>query len=258
MKTSERSSRNSYVRSFARGLSVIRSFTPDSPLQTVSQVATMTGLDRAGARRMLHTLEALGYVHHEGAKFQLTPRVLDLANIYLTSAPLWKIAEPVMEKLVSIVDESCSAFVLDNTEIVMVVRVPVRKIMTLNLTIGSRLPAYCTSAGRILLGGLSREGFDQALRESNITKRTKRTVTSVPELKRIILREHDRGWSLINQEFEEGICSMSVPIVDRSGRITAALNVTASLNRKTPRKMISTVLPRLKQAALEINSLLST
>jgi IclR family pca regulon transcriptional regulator len=130
--------------------------------------------------------------------------------------------------------------------------------MTLNLTIGSRLPAYCTSAGRILLGGLSREGFDQALRESNITKRTKRTVTSVPELKRIILREHDRGWSLINQEFEEGICSMSVPIVDRSGRITAALNVTASLNRKTPRKMISTVLPRLKQAALEINSLLST
>jgi IclR family pca regulon transcriptional regulator len=247
MKTSERSSRNSYVRSFARGLSVIRSFTPDSPLQTVSQVATMTGLDRAGARRMLHTLEALGYVHHEGAKFQLTPRVLDLANIYLTSAPLWKI-----------VDESCSAFVLDNTEIVMVVRVPVRKIMTLNLTIGSRLPAYCTSAGRILLGGLSREGFDQALRESNITKRTKRTVTSVPELKRIILREHDRGWSLINQEFEEGICSMSVPIVDRSGRITAALNVTASLNRKTPRKMISTVLPRLKQAALEINSLLST
>jgi IclR family pca regulon transcriptional regulator len=236
---------------------VIRSFTPDSPLQTVSQVATMTGLDRAGARRMLHTLEALGYVHQEGATFQLTPRVLDLANIYLSTAPLWKIAQPVMEKLVSVVDESCSVFVLDSTEIVLVVRVPVRKIMTLSLTIGSRLPAYCTSAGRILLGGLSREGLAQALRESNITKHTKHTVTSVPALKRIVQRDHDHGWSLLNQELEEGIISLSVPIVDRSRRITAALNVTASVTRTTPRKMTSTVLPLLKQAALEINSLSS-
>jgi IclR family pca regulon transcriptional regulator len=205
---------------------------------------------------MLHTLEALGYVRHEGPKFQLTPRVLDLAYVYLSTTPLRSMAEPVMEKLVSVVNESCAASVLDGTEIVYVVTVPVFRIMTINLPIGSRLPAYCTSQGRILLGGLSKTALDRTLKESDIKKHTKCTVTSIPKLKRIIRRDYERGWSLLNQELEEGICSISVPIMERSGRIIAAMNVAGSLSRTTPRKMVSMVLPRLKQAAQEIHSLL--
>jgi IclR family pca regulon transcriptional regulator len=256
VNTPQPAARSSYVRSLARGLSVLGSFTPDSPVQTVSQVAAMTRIDRAGVRRMLRTLEALGYVHREGPKFHLAPRVLDLAYMYLSTTPLCNIAEPVLEKLVSVVHESCSVSVLDGSETVFVVRVPVHKIMSINLAIGSRLPAYCTSAGRILLGDLSKERLDRALKASGITKHTRYTVTSIPELKRIVRRDRARGWSLLNQELEEGVCALSVPIVDRTGRIIAAINVAGSFSRATPRKMISTVLPRLKHAAQEINSLL--
>jgi IclR family transcriptional regulator, pca regulon regulatory protein len=256
METSERSSGSPYVRSFVRGLCVIQSFSADSPVQTVSQVAKTTGLDRAAARRLLLTLEAVGYVQHEGPEFRLTPRVLDLAYIYLSTTALWGTVEPVMEKLVGAVQESSSVSVLNRTEIVHVVGVSGPRLMTTHVAIGSRLPAYCTSTGRVLLGGLSEDELDRTLKASNITRRTKYTVTSIPELKRIIRREHDRGWTLVNQEVEEGLCSLAVPIIDRSRRIIAAINVLGDLSRSSPRTMILRVLPRLKHASQEINALL--
>lgn len=173
------SSRSSYVRSLARGLSVIRSFASSSPAQTVSQVAAATKLDRAGARRMLLTLEALGYVRQEGRAFRLTPRVLDLGYTYLSTTPLWDTAEPIMEKLVAQVRESSAAAVLDGVDIVYVARVPARKLMSIHLAIGSRLPAYCTGMGRLLLGGLSAESLDRTLRESKIIRHTKYTIVSM-------------------------------------------------------------------------------
>jgi IclR family pca regulon transcriptional regulator len=236
---------------------VICSFRPDYREQTASEVATATGLDRAGARRMLRTLESLGYVRSEGAKFQLTPRVLDLSRVYLTSSPLRSVAEPVAEKLASAVQEFCSVSVLDGTAIVHVVTVPINRIMSVNLPVGTRLPAYCTAPGRILLGCLPEGALDATLRNSNLKKHTKHTVTSVTDLKRIIRRDHNRGWSLLNQEFEEGIGSLSVPIVERSGQIIAAMNVAGNLSRTPAQKMISKVLPRLKEAAHEIHSLLN-
>jgi len=256
MHTSPSVSRNSYVRSLARGLSVICSFRADSREQTVSQVAAATGLDRAGARRMLRTLETLGYVRHDGRKFQLTPRVLELAHVYLSTSPLRGIAGPVMEKLTGIVHESCALSVLDGTAILCVVSVPVNRIMTVNLPVGARLPAYCTSQGRILLGRLPAAALDRILRDSAIERHTKNTVTSIAELKRLIRRDHARGWSALSQEFEQGICSLSVPVLDRSGQIIAALNVASSLSRTTPRRMVSTILPKMIEAAREIHSLL--
>jgi IclR family transcriptional regulator, pca regulon regulatory protein len=256
MKSAETVRSDSYVRALARGLSVIRSFTPESSRQTLTQVAANVKLDRAGARRMLSTLESLGYVRRDGRAFYLTPRVLDLGYTYLSTMPLWNIAEPVMEKLVHTVHESSSASVLDGTEIVYVVRVPVQKIMTVNLAIGSRLPAYCTSMGRVLLGGLSEEELDVTLNETKLSKRTKHTVTSVPELKRRIRRDRERGYSMIKEELEEGLCSISVPILDRTNRVIAAMNVTGNLSRTTPAKMISNALPHLQQAAEKINRLI--
>ena len=257
METSKGLSRNSYVRSFARGLSVIRSFTAQFPVQTVGQVAKVTGLDRAGARRMLHTLETLGYVQHERSEFRLTPRVLDLACAYLSTTAVWGVAEPVLQKLAIAVQEASSAAVLDGIEIVHVAGDPGPRLMTAHVALGSRLPAYCTSTGRVLLGDLSEHDLDRILKASNITKRTRYSVTSIPELKRIIRREHDRGWSFLNEEIEEGLCALAVPIVNQSGRIIAAINVIGSASRLTHSTMASRLLPRLKDAALEINTLLS-
>src|SRR5690242_20725469 len=130
METFKRTSSKSYVRALARGLSVIRSFTADSPVKTVSQVAKTSGLDRAGARRMLHTLKVLGYVHHEGLNFRLTPRVLDLAQVYVSTTALWGSVEPVLQELAKEVREACSATILDGTEIVHVADVPGPRLMT--------------------------------------------------------------------------------------------------------------------------------
>jgi IclR family pca regulon transcriptional regulator len=136
---------DTYVQSFARGLAVIRSFSAATPQQTLTEVAQRTGLTRAGARRILLTLASLGYVQAQGRQFSLTPRILDLGFAYLSSLPLWNLAEPVMEALVEEVKESCSAAVLDGADIVYVLRIPTHKIMSINLGIGSRLPAFCRS-----------------------------------------------------------------------------------------------------------------
>src|SRR3954470_3071673 len=157
---------DSYVQSFARGLQVIRSFSAGAPRQTLSEVAAATGLTRAGARRILLTLQTLGYVQSDGKLFALTPRILDLGFAYLSSMPMWNVAEPVMEGLVEQVKESCSAGVLEGTDIVYVLRVSTRKIMRNSLGVGSRLPAYCTSLGRMLLAGLPDAEVIAVLEES--------------------------------------------------------------------------------------------
>src|SRR4051794_4178615 len=173
---------DSYVQSFARGLEVIRSFSASAPRQTLSEVAVRTGLTRAGARRILLTLHTLGYVESDGRLFALTPRILDLGFAYLSSMPMWNVAEPVMEGLVEQVKESCSAGVLEGTDIVYVLRVSTRKIMRNSLGVGSRLPAYCTSLGRMLLAGLPDAQVLALLRASPIEPRTRHTITDVDAL----------------------------------------------------------------------------
>ncbi|EHP38713.1 IclR family transcriptional regulator, partial [Cupriavidus basilensis OR16] len=152
---------DTYVQSFARGLSVIRAFDAQHPAQTLSEIAHASGLTRAGARRILLTLVGLGYVRADGRLFRLTPKILDLGFAYLTSMPFWNLAEPIMEALSQEVHESCSISVLDGTEIVYVLRVPARKIMTINLSIGSRLPAYCSSIGPRAAGRLPPRTLDR-------------------------------------------------------------------------------------------------
>jgi IclR family transcriptional regulator, pca regulon regulatory protein len=243
-----------YVQAFARGLSVIHSFGPNSPSQTLSQVAEATGLDRAGARRFLLTLERLGYVRREGRLFHLTPRILELGYSYLSTLPLRSIAEPVVRELVQEVNESSSVSVLDGGDIVYIVRVPVKKIMTITLSVGSRVPAYCTAMGRILLGGLPQREIDLLLKESVITRYTRYTITSRQRIAKVIAADHAKGWSMCNQEIEEGICSLAVPLIDNEHRIVAAMNITANLSRTTPSEMESAFLPCLKRAAGRINA----
>jgi IclR family pca regulon transcriptional regulator len=247
---------DSYVQSFARGLAVIKAFGADAPRMTLSEVATRTGLTRAGARRILLTLQNLGYLASEGREFFLTPKILDLGYAYLSTTPFWDPAEPIMEQLVAEVRESCSISVLDGTDIVYVARVPTSKIMAVSLGIGSRLPAYATSMGRALLAGLARAQLKHVLSASDIKAFTKFTVTDTKKLMSIIEVDRDRGWSYMNQELEEGLRSIAVPLMDRTGKIIAAMNVSGQANRNSEKTMIADFLPRLQQAADKINAAL--
>ena len=246
-----------YVQSFARGLEVIRSFSASAPRQTLTEVAGRSGLSRAGARRILLTLEALGYVRSDGKLFSLTPRILDLGFAYLSSMPIWNLAEPVMETLVAQVKESCSAAVLDGTDIVYVLRVSTHKIMSISLGVGSRLPAYCTSMGRMLLSALPEAELMECLAASDLTARTKHTVTDVKELVGKIAQVRRQGWSLVNQELEEGLVSMAAPITNRAGQTVAALNISGQANRTSAKTMHETMLPQLLTAAQTISRMLN-
>src|SRR3989344_4139235 len=219
---------DSYVQSFARGLEVIRSFSAATPQQTLSEVAVQTGLTRAGARRILLTLQTLGYVETDGKLFRLSPRILDLGFAYLSSLPIWNLAEPVMEDLVEEVRESSSAAVLDGLDIVYVLRVPTHKIMRTTLGVGSRLPACWTSMGRMLLAGLPDDE----------------------------LQARQQDWCLVNQELEEGLISIAAPLTNRTGQTVAALNISGQANRTSAAVMQERLLPTLLSAARTISRMM--
>jgi len=244
---------DSYVQSFARGLAVIRAFNAERPEQTLTDVASATGLTRAGARRILLTLQTLGYVEAEGRLFRLTPKILD----YLTSMPFWNLAEPFMEELSAEVHESCSAAVLDRTEIVYVLRVPTHKIMTINLSIGSRLPAYCTSMGRVLLSALDPAALDAILDASPIVAHTPRTITDKDELKKVIAQVRSQGWSIVDQELEGGLISLSAPIRNRRGQIIAAMNISGNAQRNSAKQMVKAFLEPLQKAAQSVSNMVA-
>jgi IclR family transcriptional regulator, pca regulon regulatory protein len=247
---------DSYVQSFARGLAVIRAFNAEAPSQTLSEVAQRTGLTRAGARRILLTLEQLGYVEALGRQFRLTAKILDLGFAYLSSQPMWNLAEPVMQALVADVNESCSAAVLDGDDIVYVLRVPTRQIVGINLGIGSRLPAYCTSMGRVLLAGLPADELRLRIAASPQRRAwTSRTITQPMALLREIEAVRAQRWSLVDQELEQGLVSLAAPIIDRGGRTIAALNVSGQASRTPAALMTERVLPRLLDAAAQISQL---
>lgn len=246
---------DSYVQSFARGLSVIRAFSAEAPRQTLTEVARRCGLTRAGARRILLTLETLGYVKSDGRLFALTPKILDLGFAYLSAQPLWQFAEPTMQALTATLEESCSAAVLEGQDIVYVMRVPARKIMSINLGIGSRLPAWCTSMGRVLLAGLTPLEFEQQLAKVRLQAHTSRTVVRLDDLRARVEQAREQGWCLVNQELEEGLVSLAAPILDRAGQTVAALNVSGQVNRTPPEAMLERCLPRLLEAAQSISRL---
>lgn len=248
---------DAYVQSFARGLEVIRSFSARAPRQTLTEVATRTGLTRAGARRILLTLQTLGYVESDGKLFALTPRILDLGFAYLSSMPMWDVAEPVMEQLVEEVKESVSAAVLEGADIVYVLRVSTRKIMRNSLGIGSRLPAYCTSMGRTLLAGLPDEEVLRLLRSAPLEARTRHTLTDPEAVLARVQQARRQGWCLVNQELEEGLLSMAAPVVNRAGRTIAAINISGQVNRTTPRQMQEAMLGPLRETARQISSRLT-
>ena len=246
------------MQSFARGLEVIRSFSAAAPQQTLSEVAARTGLTRAGARRILLTLQTLGYVHSDGKLFRLTPRILDLGFAYLSSLPLWNLAEPLMEDLVEEVRESSSAAVLDGLDIVYVLRVHTHKIMSTNLAVGSRLPAFWTSLGRVLLADLPEDGLRARLASLPRRQFTQHTLLDDETLLARIAQARTQGWCLVDQELEEGLISVAAPLKNRAGQVVAALNISGQANRTSTEMLREQLLPELLATAQTISRMLGT
>lgn len=245
------------MRALERGLAVLRAFSPDHPRLTLTEVARRTELTRATARRFLITLERLGYLRSDGRDFTLTPKVLELGFSYLSSLDLAALARPDMEALVARTHESSSAAVLDGSEIVYVARVPTRQIMAVSLGIGSRLPAYATAMGRVLLAGLPADRLGCTLAASDLRALTPRTITDPAELRAEIARVAERGWALVDQELELGLRSVAAPLRDGAGCVVAAMNVSTHIGRVTLEDLRDNLLPLLCDTATTISTRLS-
>jgi IclR family pca regulon transcriptional regulator len=243
-----------FVQSLERGLAVIRAFDAEHRELTLSDVARVTGLTRATARRFLLTLTQLGYVHAGDGRFSLRPRVLELGYPYLSGLSLPELAPPHMERLVARVNESSSISVLDEADIVYVVRVPTRRIMSITLSVGTRLPAYATSMGRVLLAGLPGDQLKALLSRTELRPLTKRTITDRAALETLLARVRKQGYALTDQELEQGLRSIAVPIRDGTGGVAAALNVSVHASRATAAVLKRDVLPLLLETAAAIES----
>lgn len=209
----------------AKGLAVIETFTADRPRQSIAQVSAATGLDRATARRCLLTLAHHGYADYDGKFFTLAPRALRLGTACLATMPLPQIVQPFLDRLSEEIGQSSSVSVLDGSEIVYVARAAQRKLMAISLTAGSRLPAYCTSMGRVLLAALPPEEARARLGEGPFPARTCLTLTRPAEVMAELDQVRSQGFALIDQEVEIGLRSVAVPLLDARGRVVAAVNV---------------------------------
>ncbi|QRG08479.1 helix-turn-helix domain-containing protein [Xanthobacter dioxanivorans] len=243
-----------YVQSLVRGLDVIRTFSQYKPRMTLSEVAQHAGLTRAAARRFLLTLTREGYAATDGKYFFLRPKVLDLGFSYLSSLPMWEVAQPIMRDVVNALQESCSLSVLDGGDIVYVARVPTQRVMTIGLSIGSRLPAFCTSMGRTLLAGLPPAELAVFYDQVKLEKLTERTVANMVALKDAIEASRRQGYTLVDQELEMGLRSIAVPVRNRRSEVLAALNVSTHQGRSSIEAMKTRFLPVLLDAAERISA----
>ncbi|MEK6190869.1 MAG: IclR family transcriptional regulator C-terminal domain-containing protein [Chloroflexota bacterium] len=248
--------RSEHVQSLERGLAVLRAFSaPDASL-TISEVADRTGLSRATARRLLLTLHDLGYLTASKRAFALTPQVLELAKPFVSHDP-WEWARPYLQSLTDRLEESASIAVLDGFDILYVARTPTRRLMTLAVGVGSRLPAHATSKGRVLLAFLPEAELATFFRRAAIARYTDRTVIDEQELRGILTEIRNQSWAIVDQQLEEGLCSVAAPIIDVNGRVSAALSVCAHAGRVDPVTLRNEFLPLVLETARRVSAVLS-
>ena len=246
------------MQGLAKGLAVIEAFQERSVGLSVSEAAARTGLDRATARRCLLTLQALGYANYDGKYFRLAPRTLRLGHAYTRSASLPASVQPILEDLSEGTGESASVSLLDDTEIIYVARAAQKRVMAINLPPGSRLPAYCSSMGRVLLAALPPAQARDILERSDRRAHTPHTVTDPGALMEILAAVAEQGYAGIDQELELGLCSLSVPLFDSSGRVVAAMNVGANVLRGALPEMIERYLPLMRACQARLRPLLDS
>jgi len=248
-------SNRDYVNSLARGLEVIRAFTRSTPRMTLSDVARATGMTRATVRRFLLTLVRESYADTDGKHFALKPKVLELGYAALSSLPFLDVVQPVLDRLAEELAESCFAAILDGEDVMYIAcAAPTGRFVNIDLNVGSRAPAHCVSTGRVLLAALDEQQRLKYLSKATLKKLTPNTIVSKVKLRGLIEETRAKGWSIVDQELEIGLRSISVPIRDHSGKVLAALNVACPSSRISPEEMHGRVLLRLQAASQEITS----
>jgi IclR family pca regulon transcriptional regulator len=246
-----------FVTAFARGLNVIQCFSKGAEVLTLADVAARTGLSRGTARRFLLTLHALGFVAVDGAQFRLLPKVLDLGYSYLSSVPLWELAQPFMKSIVDEVDESCGLAVLDAPDVVYLARVPPTHIYTIPVHVGTRMPAYANAMGQVLLAELPEAELEAYFRQVHLTKITPQTEINPDALRKTLRQVREQQYAMPIHQVYEGRVSLAVPIRNRQGLAVAAMNVSAMLSRVSVERCKDEILPLLQRTAKQIQAGLS-
>ena len=247
-----------FMTSLARGLAVIQAFSTQKRQLTISQISTKTGFSRAAVRRCLYTLIKLGFAGSDDShNFFLQPRVLALGHSYISSMPLAASAQPVLDHVSQLLHESCSIATLEGLDIIYVARANVTRIMSIDLGVGSRLPAFCTSMGRVLLANLPPAELESFFERVQLTRRTSKTIVTVEKLRQALRLVARNGYSLVDQELEIGLRSMAVPIENPSGKVVAALNVGAHAQRLSIQELQNKFLPQLRATARDLSMLLN-
>ncbi len=237
-----------HVGSLERGLAVMEILARHPAGMTLTEMAEEAGLTRAGARRFLLTLTVTGYATQSGRTFSLSPRLLTVARTWLSGASLWTFAAPIMREVAGRFDEACNAAVLSGEDVVYVARIPGRRILSVALDVGTRLPAYCTSMGRVLLAGLAMDELKAFLAEAKIERRTPKTIVGRAALGKSIDKARADGFAIVDEELELGLRSIAVPIIDRAGHTVAAINVSTQSARFSVQAMEREILPVLRRA----------
>lgn len=247
--------KSDFVQSLEKGLKVIAAFDAENDKMTLTEVSKKVDLTRANARRILLTLQYLGFVQTEdGKQFRLSPKVLTLGYSYLSSLPFQELAKPYLKTLAEEVNESCSMSVLDGYDIVYVARVQTNRIMTISLGVGTRLPVYATSMGRVLLAGLADHEMQEFIRGIKAEQLTPNTITDSEKLIERIQLVRERGWALADQELEIGVRSIACPIKNKNRKTIAALNISGHASRVSKDEMLEKFLPHLKSTVAQIEN----
>ncbi|SHE95862.1 transcriptional regulator, IclR family [Kaistia soli DSM 19436] len=240
----------------AKGLAVIEAFNPDHPRQSIAEVSAATGLDRAAARRCLLTLAHLGYADYDGKFFTLTPRVLRLGTACLATMPLPNLVQPLLDEVSDAIGESASVSILDGDEIVYVARSAQKKVMSITLMPGSRLPAYCTSMGRVLLAALPEEQARARLGEAPLPQRTAHTLTEPGAVMAELARVRTAGYAVIDQEVEIGLRSIAVPLMTARRVTVAAVNLGLPVRGEPIEALAERYLPALQDVQARMRDIL--
>lgn len=240
------------VGSLEKGLGVLEILAANPSGLTLTETAERAELTRAGARRLLLTLVSSGYATQTGRQFSLSPRLLSLARTWLEGTSLWAFAEPFMREVAGEMNESCSAAVLSGQDVVYVARIPGGRIMRVSLQVGTRLPAYCTSMGRVLLSGMGAERLADVLDGAEIVANTPKTITERALIAEKVREAAEQGFAVVDEELEIGLRSIAVPVHDRQGHVVAAINVSTHPGRFSVADMKRALLPPLKRAAARI------
>lgn len=246
----------SFMTSLARGLAVVKAFSEQRRAMTIAQLSHKTGIPRAAVRRCLFTLKQLGYADSEANNFYLKPKILSLGYSYLSSTPLTISAQPALNKISQQLNESTSLGVLEESDVLYISRSQNTRMMSLALNAGSRVPAYCTSLGRVLLSALSEDELRDYFAKARLVPLTERTLATESELREALIEVRKKGYAIVVEELEIGLQSIAVPVRGASGAIVAAVSVGAQSGRATREQLEGVFLPALLNAASEFSVLL--